>query len=83
MFGARISWLRRLLLRLPERGGAFPPDAVLAFDAGGVAFLPEDLMENTWKQSSRVRPIVNGTTEDTDLGADEPFPVEEALVLGC
>lgn len=42
-FGARISWLSLALLRLPERGGALPPDAVAAFDVGGVAFLPEDL----------------------------------------
>lgn len=43
MFGARISWLRRELLRLPERGGALPLDAVLVFDVGGVVFFPEDL----------------------------------------
>lgn len=41
-FGARISWLRRALTRLPERAGALPAD-VLAFTVGGVAFLPEDL----------------------------------------
>lgn len=46
LFNARISWLRRALFLLPDRGGAFPPDAVLALDVGGVAFLPEDLMEN-------------------------------------
>lgn len=42
-FGARISWLRRALIRLPVRGGALPPDAALALDVGGVAFFPEDL----------------------------------------
>lgn len=59
LFGAMISWLRRALVRLPERGGAFPPDAVLAFNVGGVAFLPEDLMENGRGQCSRIRTTVN------------------------
>lgn len=42
-FGGRISWLRRALTRLPDRAGALPPDVVLAFTVGGVAFFPEDL----------------------------------------
>lgn len=41
-FGARISWPRRALLRLPERAEALPAD-VLALAVGGVVFLPEDL----------------------------------------
>lgn len=42
-FCGMISWLRRALTRLPERAGALPPDTMLAFTGGGVAFFPEDL----------------------------------------
>lgn len=38
--GARISWLRRALTRLPVRGGGLLADVL---PEGGVAFFPEDL----------------------------------------
>lgn len=41
--GARISWLRRALVRLPAREGGLPLDTGVGLDDEGVVFLPEDL----------------------------------------